>query len=300
VLVTRLERIGERLGLSEALLGIAAALAADAPEITAAVTALAHHEHQTGAGVVLGSNVFNLAALLGLGAVVAGRIGLHRRVIALAGSVAVSLAAACLAMVTGLISPAAGAALTLGAVLAYLASLVVRPRAGWLAQAVAEEEQELSDAIRPARGTPADAAVAATALAVVVAASAVMERAASSIGTRLGVPEIITGGLVLAAVTSLPNAIAAVYLAARGRGHAALSTALNSNAMNVVLGLMLPAAAVGVGPPSAPATLVTAWYAGLTLAVLVTAYAGRGLTRRSGMAIIAGYLVLVATVLALA
>ncbi|HXZ71964.1 MAG TPA: hypothetical protein VEH31_14015, partial [Streptosporangiaceae bacterium] len=37
VLVTRLERIGERLGLSEALLGMVAALAADAPEITAAV-----------------------------------------------------------------------------------------------------------------------------------------------------------------------------------------------------------------------------------------------------------------------
>ena len=36
VLVSRLERVGERLGLSEALLGIVAALAADAPEVTAA------------------------------------------------------------------------------------------------------------------------------------------------------------------------------------------------------------------------------------------------------------------------
>ena len=38
LLVTRLERIGERIGLSEALLGVVAALAGDAPEITAAVT----------------------------------------------------------------------------------------------------------------------------------------------------------------------------------------------------------------------------------------------------------------------
>ena len=79
VLVSLLERVGERLGLSEALLGILAALAADAPEITAAVTALLHHQATVGAGVVLGSNVFNLAALLGLGAVVEGRIRLHRR-----------------------------------------------------------------------------------------------------------------------------------------------------------------------------------------------------------------------------
>lgn len=72
VLVSRLERVGARLGLSEALLGMLAALAADAPEITAAVTALAGHQSRIGAGVVIGSNVFNLAALLGFTAVIAG------------------------------------------------------------------------------------------------------------------------------------------------------------------------------------------------------------------------------------
>src|SRR5262249_10146108 len=63
LLITRLERIGERLGMSEALLGMVAALAADAPEITSAVTALALNQQQVGAGVIIGSNVFNLAAL---------------------------------------------------------------------------------------------------------------------------------------------------------------------------------------------------------------------------------------------
>lgn len=43
VLVTRLERVGERLSFSEASLGMVAALAADTPEITASNTALAHH-----------------------------------------------------------------------------------------------------------------------------------------------------------------------------------------------------------------------------------------------------------------
>ena len=81
LLVFRLERVGERLGLSEALLGLVAALAADAPEVTAAITAMAGRQPRLGAGVVIGSNVFNLAALLGLSAVVAGRIGLHRRVV---------------------------------------------------------------------------------------------------------------------------------------------------------------------------------------------------------------------------
>ena len=88
VLVTRLERVGERLGLSEALLGVVAALAADSPEITSSISALSQHQRTIGAGVVIGSNVFNLAALLGLGAVVSGFVALHRRVVVLGGFVA--------------------------------------------------------------------------------------------------------------------------------------------------------------------------------------------------------------------
>ena len=69
-----------------------AALAADAPEITASVTALAGHHSRIGAGVVIGSNVFNLAALLGLSALVAGEIKLHPRVIIFEGTVAMLIA----------------------------------------------------------------------------------------------------------------------------------------------------------------------------------------------------------------
>ena len=75
-LVSRLERLGNRLGFTEAMLGLVAALAADAPEITSAIGAMAGHQQEVGAGVVVGSNVFNLAALLGLGAVAAGWVAL--------------------------------------------------------------------------------------------------------------------------------------------------------------------------------------------------------------------------------
>jgi len=106
--------VGERLGLSEALLGIVAALAADAPEVTSAVAAMAGHQQRLGAGVVIGSNAFNLAALLlGLGAVVAGRIRLHRKVVVLGGVVAMGVAAVCLVVVLSLVPPAAGCVLAL-------------------------------------------------------------------------------------------------------------------------------------------------------------------------------------------
>jgi cation:H+ antiporter len=308
VLVSRLERVGERLGLSEALLGIVAALAADAPEVTAAVTAIANHQQRLGAGVVIGSNVFNLAALLGLGAVVAGRIRLHRKVVVLGGIVAMCVAVVCLVVVLGVLPPAAGLALVLVTVVLYAVILGAGDRGlarlrlplrwiAWLRSAVAEEAAELEEAIRPARGRRQDVAVAALALVVVVAASVTMERAASALGTRSAVPEIVVGGLVLAAVTSLPNAVAAVYLAARGRGAATFSTALNSNTLNVALGLVLPAAVIGLGQPTGQATLITVWYVGLTAVTLAFAYRDRGIRRDTGILITAAYVVFTGCVL---
>jgi cation:H+ antiporter len=308
LLVSRLERVGERLGLSEALLGLVAALAADAPEVTAAVTAMAGHQQRLGAGVIIGSNVFNLAALLGLGAVVAGRVRLHRKVVVLGGAVAMYIAAVCLAVVLGFLAAIAGLGLTLAAVALYGTVLGLGRRSlgrlplpsawiSWLRAAVAEEEIELEEAIRPEPARRQDVVVAAAALLVVVVASVTMERAASALGSRFAIPEIVVGGLVLAAVTSLPNAVAAVYLAARGRGAATLSTALNSNTLNVTIGLLLPAAIIGLGRPTGQTTLIAGWYIGLTAVTLAFAYRDGGISRGIGILVIAGYLIFTASVL---
>ena len=306
LLVSRLERLAERAGFSEAWLGLVAALAADAPEITSAVTALAHGQASVGAGVVLGSNVFNLAALLGLAAVVAGQVAFHRRVVLLAGIPGVWVALCCVLVVTAVLAPAAGlllAAVVLVPVSALLglrrARLEALPgRLGhWLATAAAEEEAELAAAIRPLPGTWRDGVAAAGALVTVVAASTTMELAATTLGRRFAVPGIITGGLVLAVVTSLPNVVSAVYLARRGRGAAVLSIALNSNAINVIAGLLIPASLTGLGPRSGQATLVAGWYAGLTVLGLALAYRGHGLRRLPGFMIIAGYLAFLAALL---
>ena len=298
VLVSRLERLGHRFSLPEGVLGLVAALAADAPEITAAVTALSRREHAVGAGVVLGSNVFNLAALLGLAAVMAGRTRLHRRVIVLDGMVGLWMAAMCLMAVTGLIGPVVAFVLCLVVLVAYVVALLGRGGSfrrvaparflRWLAAAVAEEETEIVQVIRPRRGGPTDAAVAAAALVVVVSASAAMERAASVVGRHWDVPGVIIGGVVLAVVTSLPNAVAGVYLGRRGRGAALLSTAMNSNSLNVVAGLLLPAAFTGL-TVSGSGVLVAAWYAALTALTLGVAWSGRGISRLEGWLIVAGY-----------
>lgn len=303
-LVRRLESLAGRFGLSEAVLGLLAAAAADAPEVTTAVTALVRHQRTVGVGVVLGANVFQLATLLGLTAVVAGRVRLHRRVVLFAGTVAVVVAAASVAVVARAVPPAAGLGVAVATMAGALAVSESRGRLRWgrlaraLAKAAAAEEAELAQALHPRRPRRGDAAVAGGALAVVVAASVAMEAAATALGRRAGVPDAVVGAVVLAAVTSLPNAVAAVYLGRRGRGAATLAEALNSNTLNATFGLLVPAVVVGIAAPSGPVALAAGWYAGLTVLVLALAYAGRGLRRGGGTVVLVGYAVFVAVLVA--
>jgi cation:H+ antiporter len=299
LLVTRLERVGDRFGVSEALLGAMAALAADAPEITSSISAISQHQFGIGVGVVVGSNVFNIAALLGLGAVVAGAIPLHRRVVALAGVVALWIAGATVVTTTRTITPLEGVVLV-GVVLvgyviltglperALLWLRIPRRWAGWLSGAIVDEAIELNFGVLP-RGSSFDGVVALGSLAVVVGASVAMERGAATLGHHFHVADAVIGGVVLAAVTSLPNAVAGVYLAKRGRASAALSTALNSNNFNVFAGLLIPGALLGLAEPSGVGTFTALSFLVLTALVVVVAYVSGTLKRRIGWTIIALY-----------
>lgn len=311
LLVSRLERVGARLGLTEALLGMLAALAADAPEITASVSAMASHQSRVGAGVVIGSNLFNLAALLGLSALVAGRIALHRRVVAMEGAVAVWIAAVCLLVVTGALSPGVGLVLVLIVLMPYLVLLgtphdrlhrlrLPRRWTAWIREAIEESEVELEVAFHPRRGQRRDVLEALALTLVVVGASVAMEQTGATIGSRSHWPDVVTGGLLLAAVTSIPNAVAAVYLARRGRGAATLSTAMNSNALNVAGGLLLPGVIVGLGATNAGSTFTAAGYLAVTVGALALAFLGSGLWRLHGALIVAAYATFVAILLAIA
>ena len=303
--------MAERTGLSDALLGALAALAADSPEITSAVTAIVHRQHDVGAGVVLGSAVFNLTALLGLGAVATRGVRIGKRVIALGGAVTGGLTLlALLTVAAGTPAPVTTACgvILLGGYLALLGAAPsvlgafrrfawCEPVATWIAGAVAEEELAEEEEIEPGRRAPSrvagsarrDALVGVAALAVVVGASYLMERSATSLGSRIGVPGIVTGALVLGAVTGIPNAVASLYLARKGNGTAAMSTALNSNNFNILVGLLAPAVLAGTGAPVTATVLVAWWCLGLTVLSLTAAYRRGGLARGFGIVVLLTY-----------
>jgi cation:H+ antiporter len=292
VLIVRLERIGARLALAEAALGLLAALAADTPEIATAVTALLRGQNDVGIGVILGSNVAKLAMLLGLAAVIAGRVRLDRRVVLLEAIVAGSLAVVTVAVVGQAVAPAPGLLLALVVFAPYVVVSVMRPETrarlpvparlrGTITSAITAEESELD--LHPGRGGAVD----------VVMAAIVLEGTGTELGAAWGISDLVVGAVLLAIVTSIPNAVAAIYLARLGRGAATLSTTANSNSINVVAGLLLPAALLGLGAIT-PAAILTAWWClGLTLATLGWAFLRRGLTRFDGVVIGLAYVVFV-------
>ena len=126
-------------------------------------------------------------------------------------------------------------------------------------------------------------------LAVVVVASVLVERSATDLGTYWGLSDLVLGAVVLAVVTSVPNAVAAVHLARRGRGAATLSTTTNSNNINVIVGLLLPAVLVGLTQVTASATLTAWWYLLLTVAILGWTWVRRGLGRVDGVIVCVAY-----------
>ncbi len=79
-------------------------------------------------------------------------------------------------------------------------------------------------------------------VAVVLGGIAVM-RGALDLAVRLSISHFLVGALLLAALTGLPNVYTAVRLARAGRGRAVVSETLNSNTLNLIVGVAVPALA---------------------------------------------------------
>jgi cation:H+ antiporter len=298
----RLDVLGLRLGLPETLLGLLTALAADAPEVSSAVAALVKGEHAAGVGVVVGSNVFNLAAMVGLSAIVGRRVQLRREALVVEGAVGLAVLLVAAVLIVGWLPPAVAIAMIALVIVPYVALLAAGPRgadrlpqgAHFFHRVFGEEHRPVGP--RPEHGEAVllPALVLFPALAIIVAGSALMVEAAVRLADRWSVPKYLVGVLVLAALTSLPNAFTGVRLGIQRRGSALLSETFNSNTINLVAGIAIPAIVLTIGSYSGLVAFDLAWLMGTTLVVLALLAPARGTGRVGGSLVVALYLVFVA------
>jgi cation:H+ antiporter len=298
----RLDRVGSRIGLPEAVLGLLTALAADGPELTSALVALAKGAGAVSLGVLIGSNVFNLAAMIGLSALLAGRVHLRREALVLEGGVGLVVTLLASALVVGFLPPAL-AAIALVCVLGPYVALLLRGssvarRFGLRGRAVAA----LDRALPAAKHGDADvhagplwrlAVLIPLDLALIILGSTAMVECALSLSGRWHASRELVGVLVLGPLTSLPNAFTAVRLGLARRGAALVSETTNSNTINLFAGIVLPALFVSVARVTTGVTLELAWLFAMTVFTLLVLARPRGMNRLSGALLIGFYAVFV-------
>jgi cation:H+ antiporter len=303
----RLDRLGLAFGLPEALLGLLTALAADGPELSSALIALAKGDHSVSVGVVVGASTLNLATMIGLSALLAGAVALSRSTLALEGAMGLAATLLAGAVLLGALDPIVGVSLLACLGVPYLLVLVdgsqLLARLPLPARARAALVSILSERVAAhAPDTSGEGPAGATAevhphhalwivldLALIIAGSFGMVQAAVSLGHHWDVSGALVGVLALGPLTSLPNAFTGVRLGLARRGAALVSETLNSNTINLAGGVMLPALFVAVGSASRIERASLAWLLGMTSICLLCLARPRGVGRGAGALLVLLY-----------
>jgi cation:H+ antiporter len=252
----RLEALCDRLDLSPGILSLLSALGANIPNYVASIDAFSSHRPEIGLGIILGSNIFNVAIILGIATFAApGRVGirlLHGEIsdARVVGSYACVVLLLTL-FVTWLLH---GLTFLQGNTLPSLLLLIMAALAALAAFAgfalhIARrththhgvEEEPYIEPVSSRASLPGLLAEIVLALAIALAGVVFMVQSGQAMTTDLHIPEVLAGLLVLAVATSLPNAVVAFILARSGREAACIEEIFSSNSINAALGIALPA-----------------------------------------------------------
>ncbi len=301
----RLDQLGIRFGFPEALIGLLTALAADGPNISSALYAVIRGAHSVGVGVLVGSNAFQLAAMIGLSGLLAGSVILPREALLLEGLTGVAITSIAAAVLLGWLAPPAGVALGAAVAVPYLviviggSELLARRRrahhvVGRLAGFLDQRPRPQRSGTRPSDPAHHLLGLIAVDVALILAGSAGMVQAALALGGDWHISTGVLGVLILAPLTSLPNAITAVRLGLAGRGAALVGETFNSNSLNLGVGVLVPALFTSLGVVTMTAKLELAWLLGMTVVAIMLLASPRGMRRSAASALIVLYLGFVA------
>ena len=289
----RLDRLGVRFGFPEALIGVLTAVAADGPNVSSALFALIKGAHDVGVGVLVGSNTFQLAAMIGMSALLAGGVRVARETLALEGAVGLVVTVLATVVLLRWLSPVGAVLLSLLVVVPYLALVVGGQR---LSERPGSRLRRLVHALHehPGPELPPDTTTNPTHhllglivldCVLIVAGSVGMVQAALSLGGDWHISGTVLGVLILAPMTSLPNAVTAIRLGLADRGAALVGETFNSNSINLAVGVIGPSLFVTFAALSSLAKQQLGFLLVMTIAA-VGLLAPRGGMRRPGAGVL--------------
>ncbi|NVB40467.1 calcium/sodium antiporter [Pseudenhygromyxa sp. WMMC2535] len=223
--------LARRMGVSPLLVGmLVVGLGTSAPEMLVSATAALDGSGGIAMGNAVGSNITNIALVLGVSALIKP-ISLHREVVRREMPVVLVITLVAGALLWDLyLGPFDGAVLVTVLVL-FLIRAIRSGRA-------ASEEDEVGE---PSMGYGRAGLWLGVGLVLLVGSSRGVVWGASSIASALGVSDLIVGLTVVAVGTSLPELAASVAAAIRDEHAMAIGNVLGSNAFNLLAVLPFPA-----------------------------------------------------------
>jgi cation:H+ antiporter len=259
-------------------------------------------------GVVVGASAFNLAAMLGLSAVVTARIRARHETLELESFVGLWMIGMAIAIAADVLGSTTGMVLVAVVAVPYVVLLVAGPRivrrlrlsreeSGFVERSFGEPHRRVQP-LDSRREAAQLVGVLLAALCLIVAGSVGAVRSATELADRWSLPQALVGVIGLAILTALPNAWTGVRFGLQRRGSALMSETLNSNSINVVAGVAIPAALGSLTAFSGLDVFGLAWLFGMTVAALVLFAKRDGAGRRAGAFLIVLYAVFVAVQIA--
>jgi len=253
-----LEALCDRLDLSAGMLSILSALGANIPNYVASIVAIVDGQQDVGLGIIIGSNIYNLAIILGISSLAApGSHGIHVRLkekhdvlviayytfaITLTTLAAIwllprtSFAAPLYTQVLTLIPIMLALILTIAIFSSFVLHIVRRPHPPHNGSMIAQASTRKTSPVSLKRLV----AEVLCALVIALGGVIVMVRSGEQLTADVHMPAVLAGLLVLAVATSLPNTVVAVILVCTGRMAACVEEIFSSNSINAALGIALP------------------------------------------------------------
>ena len=267
-----------RAGLSPLIVGLTiVAFGTSSPELVVSVKAGLSQQGDIAVGNVVGSNIFNIAFILGITALVCPT-PVHRQIIKVDAPIA--LAAALLVvflLVDHTLGRVEGGLLFFGIIMYTCVNVVLARKEGTGIIAVPEG----SSAPILSRHWVADLAIILGGLVVLVIGSRLLVEHSVNLAKGFGISEAVIGLTIVAAGTSMPELATSLVAAIRRQPDIAIGNVVGSNIFNIlgILGL-----ASVVTPISSPgiSTLDYATMIVFTVVLIPMLYTGKILNRLEG------------------
>lgn len=293
--VDNLVDIGGALGISQIILGVtASAIGTSLPEFGSAMIATLSGSADIGVGTVIGSNIWNIAGILGISATIAGVIGtnkegLNRDWLMTLGTGLVLI----FFMLFGDINWI-GAVVMIFAYCVYL-WLLIKAQRKHSNDSKNNDEKEQKEQITHKKQKSAinKKSVGFTLLGLLglIIGCRLLVYSGVELAHIVGIPEMIMGLFTLAIGTSIPELVVTLSSAMKGLHDLSIGTVLGSNTFNILIGIGVPALIMTVPVEPLSLTLDAPVMIGVTVLLMVLIKAGgMKINRVAGIILMATYI----------